>query len=183
MEDVGVDPAARDGAPVLAGLDPARILAIAEGEVLARDLINTPSNDMGPEALEAAELAGLRTGIVATSSVAHATPAGFAAHAENRYAYEIIMEQLVHQDLDVVLGGGRKYLLPEGAVRQALAQYDELCRLLKQELDAEPSPKTQALAEASFNVGYFYQKTRKAWRAAIGRYCRSKVCSASAIRC
>jgi outer membrane protein assembly factor BamD len=28
----------------------------------------------------------------------------------------------------------------------------------------------QTLAEASFNVGYFYQKTRKAWRAAIGRY-------------
>lgn len=28
----------------------------------------------------------------------------------------------------------------------------------------------QTVAEASFNVGYFYQKTRKAWRAAIFRY-------------
>jgi outer membrane protein assembly factor BamD len=28
----------------------------------------------------------------------------------------------------------------------------------------------QILAQASFDVGYFYQKTRKAWRAAIARY-------------
>ena len=28
----------------------------------------------------------------------------------------------------------------------------------------------QALARADFQVGYFYQKTRKSWRSAIGRY-------------
>ena len=37
-----------------AGIDPARILAIAEGECLTRDLINTPASDMGPQELEAA---------------------------------------------------------------------------------------------------------------------------------
>ncbi len=37
-----------------AGLDAARILAIAQGECLTRDLINTPSNDMGPAEIEAA---------------------------------------------------------------------------------------------------------------------------------
>ena len=36
------------------GVDAARLLAIAEGEVLTRDLINTPASDMGPEELEAA---------------------------------------------------------------------------------------------------------------------------------
>ena len=36
------------------GVDAARIEAIASGEKLARDLINTPSSDMGPDALEAA---------------------------------------------------------------------------------------------------------------------------------
>ncbi|WP_424972441.1 leucyl aminopeptidase family protein [Dinoroseobacter sp. S76] len=36
------------------GLDADRILAMAEGEGLTRDLINTPSNDMGPDELEAA---------------------------------------------------------------------------------------------------------------------------------
>jgi leucyl aminopeptidase len=36
------------------GVDAARLLAIAQGEVLTRDLINTPASDMGPEELEAA---------------------------------------------------------------------------------------------------------------------------------
>ena len=36
------------------GLDPARLLAMAEGEALTRDLINTPAEDMGPAELEAA---------------------------------------------------------------------------------------------------------------------------------
>ncbi|MGC9369632.1 MAG: leucyl aminopeptidase family protein [Paracoccaceae bacterium] len=35
-----------------AGVDAARIEAIAAGEALTRDLINTPASDMGPEALE-----------------------------------------------------------------------------------------------------------------------------------
>jgi len=42
------------------GLDPARLIAMAEAEALTRDLINTPAEDMGPDALEAAllDLAG-----------------------------------------------------------------------------------------------------------------------------
>lgn len=36
------------------GIDAARIEAIAEGEILTRDLINTPASDMGPVELEAA---------------------------------------------------------------------------------------------------------------------------------
>ncbi|HEY9037377.1 MAG TPA: leucyl aminopeptidase family protein [Roseovarius sp.] len=36
------------------GVDAARLEVIAAGEVLTRDLINTPANDMGPDALEAA---------------------------------------------------------------------------------------------------------------------------------
>lgn len=40
-----------------AGVDAARIERIAAGVKLARDLINTPANDLGPEALEEAALA------------------------------------------------------------------------------------------------------------------------------
>ncbi|MDP5336542.1 MAG: leucyl aminopeptidase family protein, partial [Paracoccaceae bacterium] len=36
------------------GVDAARLEVIAAGEALTRDLINTPANDMGPDALEAA---------------------------------------------------------------------------------------------------------------------------------
>ncbi|MBA3908374.1 MAG: leucyl aminopeptidase [Rhodobacter sp.] len=39
------------------GLDAARLLAMAEGEALTRDLINTPAQDMGPDELEAAFMA------------------------------------------------------------------------------------------------------------------------------
>ncbi|MDZ4095478.1 MAG: leucyl aminopeptidase family protein [Paracoccaceae bacterium] len=39
------------------GCDAARILAMAAGEYLTRDLINTPASDMGPEELETAFLA------------------------------------------------------------------------------------------------------------------------------
>ena len=38
------------------GCDPARLIAMATGEFLTRDLINTPSSDMGPAELEAAFL-------------------------------------------------------------------------------------------------------------------------------
>jgi leucyl aminopeptidase len=46
------------------GVDPAEVFRIAEGVRLARDLVNTPSNDMGPEELEAAarELCGRHGG-------------------------------------------------------------------------------------------------------------------------
>lgn len=39
------------------GVDAARLIAMAEGEFLTRDLINTPAQDMGPAELEAAFLA------------------------------------------------------------------------------------------------------------------------------
>ena len=39
------------------GVDAARLIAMAEGEFLTRDLVNTPASDMGPEELEDAFLA------------------------------------------------------------------------------------------------------------------------------
>lgn len=65
--------------------------------------------------LEAARLQGKATGIVATSRVTHATPAGFMAHVTSRKMEEEIMEQAVHQGVNVVLGGGRDFALPKSA--------------------------------------------------------------------
>ena len=65
--------------------------------------------------LEAARLQGKATGIVATSRVTHATPAGFMAHVTSRKMEEEIMEQAVHQGVNVVLGGGRDFALPKAA--------------------------------------------------------------------
>lgn len=60
--------------------------------------------------LEGAKLAGKATGIVSTSEIQHATPAGFSAHAESRNNYNDIAEQQVYQNIDVVLGGGYEAL-------------------------------------------------------------------------
>ncbi len=62
--------------------------------------------------LEGARLLKKSTGIVATSRVSHATPAAYVAHVPERDKEDDIMEQAVHQGLDVVLGGGKRHLLP-----------------------------------------------------------------------
>lgn len=66
-----------------------------------------------PTLLEAAQASGRSVGLVVTCSVGDATPAAFAGHSISRKAEAELVEQLVHQDLDVVLGGGKEWLLPE----------------------------------------------------------------------
>jgi alkaline phosphatase len=62
--------------------------------------------------LEAARLQGRSTGLVVTCEFPHATPAGFSAHYVQRNAMELLAEQQVYLGMDVVLGGGRRYLDP-----------------------------------------------------------------------
>lgn len=67
----------------------------------------------GPMAtlLEAAkQVYGKSTGFVVTCEFPHATPADVSAHYYNRGAYNFISEQQVHNQLDVVIGGGNNYL-------------------------------------------------------------------------
>ena len=61
--------------------------------------------------LEGAKLLGKATGIVVTSRVTHATPAAYYAHVPSRRMENDIMEQGVYQNLDVMLGGGKRHLL------------------------------------------------------------------------
>lgn len=56
--------------------------------------------------LEGAKKSGRATGIVSTSEIQHATPAGFSSHVASRSNYDDIAEQQVYQGIDVVLGGG-----------------------------------------------------------------------------
>jgi len=51
----------------------------------------------------------IKTGIIATSSVTHATPAGFYAHALNRSEAEKIAFELTQSEVDFFAGGGIKY--------------------------------------------------------------------------
>jgi len=57
--------------------------------------------------LEYAEINGLSTGLVSTSTITHATPASFIAHNKSRDDYEGIAADFLKTDIDVFIGGGR----------------------------------------------------------------------------
>lgn len=72
----------------------------------------TPSSKALRSVFEVAAEAGRGRGIVATSSVVHATPAAFYAHVQDRYLYYDIAEQAAGAGLEVLLGGGRQFFDP-----------------------------------------------------------------------
>jgi len=94
-----------------------KMIGVLPGTVTMPGLQKIPDNLMyKPVAnvLEGAKLSGRSVGIIATSNIQHATPAGFSAHWPERKNFNEIAEQQVYLDMDVVLGGGKKYLTPKG---------------------------------------------------------------------
>ncbi len=63
--------------------------------------------------LEFAEEMGLSTGLVATSTITHATPASFASHVESRSMQAEIAAQYLDSGVEVFLGGGLEYFIPQ----------------------------------------------------------------------
>jgi alkaline phosphatase len=58
--------------------------------------------------LELAKAKGRSTGLVATSTITHATPAAFGAHVKSRNCENEIARQYIHKTgVDVILGGGK----------------------------------------------------------------------------
>ena len=62
-----------------------------------------------PTILEEAEERGLATGLIASSSITHATPASFIAHVEQRKMMEAIALDFLDTEIDLFIGGGKKY--------------------------------------------------------------------------
>jgi len=62
-----------------------------------------------PTILEIAERNGIATGLVATCSITHATPASFISHQPSRSLDENIALDFLKTDVDVFIGGGRKF--------------------------------------------------------------------------
>ena len=52
---------------------------------------------------------GMKTGLVASSSIVHATPASFAAHNRLRSNYEEIAADMSDSKVDLMIGGGKSY--------------------------------------------------------------------------
>lgn len=60
--------------------------------------------------VELARRRGMRTGLVVTSSLTHATPAAFYAHQGSRTNEGAIAIDLVSSGLDLFIGGGRRFI-------------------------------------------------------------------------
>lgn len=53
--------------------------------------------------------AGMRTGLVTTTTITHATPAGFAVNCDDRGAEPLIAEKYLKAGVDVLFGGGNNH--------------------------------------------------------------------------
>lgn len=86
-------------------------------------LAMTPDSVPMPTILERAktELDKL-TGLVATSSITHATPAAFISHVPDRGQYEDIALSFLNEKCDVFVGGGRKFFNDRSDKRDLYAE-------------------------------------------------------------
>ena len=64
--------------------------------------------------LELAQLEGKMTGIVVTSNSYDATPGGFSVHVPDREMAEEIINQQANSDIDIIIGAGIDYKVPDG---------------------------------------------------------------------
>ena len=63
--------------------------------------------------MEGARLMGKATGLIATSNIQHASPAGYSAHWPDRKNYNEIAQQQVYGNIDVVFSSGSEYMVPK----------------------------------------------------------------------
>ena len=90
--------------------------ALASGVKTHNGMIGmTPDERVHVTIMEMAHAKGMATGLVVTSSITHATPACFAAHVPSRKMETQIAEQLIAGGVNVLLGGGREFFLPQSA--------------------------------------------------------------------
>lgn len=90
---------------------------------------NTTRGNEVISVMNRAKKAGKSVGVVTTTRVQHASPAGTYAHTVNRNWYsdadmpaqalkdgchDIATQLISNMDIDVILGGGRKYMFPKG---------------------------------------------------------------------
>jgi len=82
-------------------------------KVLAKSIGIGPDGKVLKTILEMAKEKGKATGLVTTSGITDATPAGFVAHVAHRSEEEKIADQLVKSDVNILFGGRKSFFLPE----------------------------------------------------------------------
>ena len=69
----------------------------------------TPDSVSVPTIVELVQDRKVKTGVVATSSIQHATPAAFYGHRVSRRMYEELTQDLCDSDIDYFAGGGLRF--------------------------------------------------------------------------
>ena len=103
--------------------------------------------------LEDAEEFGLATGLVATSTIVHATPASFIAHQDIRMMYEAIATDFLNTEIDLFIGGGKRFFDRRESDTRNL--YQELLVKGYQVSDYSRGELHQIKIDTNRNFGYF----------------------------
>ncbi len=106
----------------------------------------TPDSIASESILEVAERNKLATGIVVACAVTHATPASFIAHQPNRNMNEEIAFDFLKTDIDVFIGGGKKYFLERSDNQNLIDKLKENNYNVAYTLDEVKAVKTGKLA-------------------------------------
>ena len=85
--------------------------------------------------VEYSEEAGLYTGLLATSTITHATPAAFAAHNPDRGKYEEIAVDFLTSGLELIIGGGKAHFQNREDGRNLLQELESTGYFIGEGLD------------------------------------------------
>ncbi len=94
----------------------------------------SPEGDTLRTVFEYADESGMSTGLVATSSLTHATPAVFASHVMERGMQAEIARQMTGSGLDVLIGGGWAYFVPSTVEGSRRSDDLDLISMLKERM-------------------------------------------------
>lgn len=106
--------------------------------------------------LEEAEAHGLATGLLATSTIVHATPAAFIAHVSSRNKMEDIADYFLKTDIDLFIGGGKKYFTERKDGRDL---YRELTEKGYYVSDYTKEAVTEMVMDYGKNLAYLTDRT------------------------
>ncbi|WP_233752652.1 alkaline phosphatase [Flavilitoribacter nigricans] len=116
----------------------------------------SPDTSAARTILEEAEEQGLATGLLATSTIVHATPAAFIAHTSSRNNMEDIAKSFLETEIDLFIGGGKKYFTERKDGRNLLEELKQKGYYVS---DYSEEGVTELVMDYSKNLAYLTDRT------------------------
>lgn len=108
------------------------------------------TDEAPPTILELAKQLGKSTGLVATSTITHATPAAFGAHTPNRRCErEIARQYIAKTGVDVMLGGGKGVFVSTAMAKDPCGTWGDFVALAKEKMYKVVDNREDMLAAAN----------------------------------